>query len=195
MVRATFQTGAKIDRIANNLRSPQRALKQIGIVLTAEAQENFRNQRFDEDRWPERAPVNTFGIIADFAQGKSRPPQRRFERSPVLVDTGRLRSSISFRVVGDNAVDIGTNLPYAAVHQTGGEVESETITEKVQQLLGAWLATESPERRAQLSYLLSERLTGERLTATVPERRFIGVTRQTREDVADIIGVNIFEAT
>ena len=35
------------------------------------------------------------------------------------MDTGRLRSSISAKVLGGDAVSIGTNLVYAGLHQNG----------------------------------------------------------------------------
>jgi phage gpG-like protein len=41
-----------------------------------------------------------------------------------LVDTGRLRSSISSRVIGQE-VEVGTNLIYAPIHQFGGLITAK----------------------------------------------------------------------
>lgn len=38
-----------------------------------------------------------------------------------LLDTGRLRNSITKRLRGNSGVEIGTNVVYAAIHQFGGQ--------------------------------------------------------------------------
>lgn len=193
MARVAFQPGAKLERFGKKLEKPEGALKQIGQIMVAASQQAFRDQRFDEEPWDERSDVNVFGIISDFAQGRTKPPKRRFQTRPALVDTGRLRSSIAFRLVGDASVEVGTVVDYAEVHQEGGEVQSETITDKVQKLLGEWLPSQDQEIQDRLKFLLLPSFRGKRLTATVPERRFIGFTDQIADDVAEIIGIAIFE--
>ena len=193
MATATFKRGAKVERWERNLESPQRALKQIGALMVAESQQAFREQRFGTKAWPPRSPVNVFGIIADFAEGKRAPPARRFQRSPALRDTGRLAASIAFRVEGDS-VSVGSNLDYAAVHQKGGATESETITGAVQRALWRWLREQGPERKRQLGWLLNRKFRGEKLDGEVPARPFVGITRQTMADVREVIGVSIMEA-
>jgi hypothetical protein len=79
--------------------------------MVAESQQSFRDQRFGSDAWEPRAPVNVFAIIADFHAGKKSPPQRRFESRPALRDTGRLAQSISWKLVGTDVVEVGSNLP------------------------------------------------------------------------------------
>jgi len=193
MTRVTFEKGAKLARIEGKLDNPTAALKQIGALMVAESQRAFKVQEFDGEKWQPRAPVNIFGIIADFHEGRRKPPQRRFERRPALRDTGRLSSSISFRLVGSRAVEIGTNLPYAGVHQRGGEVESKPITREVQRNLWAWLKNQPLQMRRRLGFLLSKRYTDQTLKGSVPERRFIGITRRTREFVQKAVGVRIME--
>ena len=124
MSRVTFKPGAKLQRIEKKLDDPVVALNKIGIFMVAESQRAFKDQSHGDASWDERAPVNIFGIIADFAQGKKKPAARRFETRPALINTGQLRRSIAHNVIG-NAVEVGTNLDYAAVHQFGGETESE----------------------------------------------------------------------
>jgi len=190
--RVTFQPGAKIERIEKNLDGPARALKQIGALMVAESQRAFKEQAFGAKKWASRAPINIFGIIADFALGRRKPPARRFERRPALRDTGRLAASIAFEVKGPT-VEVGTNLEYAAVHHTGGDVESAKITSNVQLLLGRWLKRQSPEIKSQLEFLLSANYTDKTLKSTVPARPFIGITPKTRATVRTIIGVEIME--
>ena len=194
MAKAGFEPGAKIGRIRGALDNPSAALKQIGALMVAESQQAFRNQGFGGRKWRDRAPINTFGIIADFAAGKSSPPNRRFQPRPVLRDTGRLAKSISFRIIDAKTVEVGTNVEYADVHNLGGEVESEVISEDVQKALWRWLKGRGKAFKRDLGWLLNKKFRGEKLTAEVPKRQFLGITQRTIRDVKKIVGVKIMEA-
>ena len=105
--RVTFKKGAKVGRIEKNLDNPKAALEQIGVLMVAESQRAFKEQQFGAKKWDQRAPVNVFGIIADFhIGGRAKPPERRFDRRPALIDTGAngLLGSIAHQVKG-NVVD------------------------------------------------------------------------------------------
>lgn len=198
MAKPAFQKGAKVKRWERNLDNPQAALKQIGALMVSESQRAFKAQQFGKTKWPPRAEVNVFGIIADFAEGKKSPPKRRFERRPALKDTGRLSSTIAFQIKGKDVVEVGSNLPYAGVHHHGGPVESKTITEEVQRLLGNWLfrvtGTARESQADRLAFLLNKKLIGKKLPGKVPARPFVGVTPRTIKDVKEAVGVKIFEA-
>lgn len=188
----SFRKGRKLERIERKVDNPQEALKQIGALMVAESQRAFKLQEFGSKKWDARAPVNVYGIIADFADGKRTPPNRRFESRPALRDTDRLVGSIAFAVKG-NTVEVGTNLDYASVHNFGGTIESKTITKSVQSLLGAWLKGKGKDMRAILGWLLNPDLTGTKLQGEVPARRFVGITPKTIKDVKRAIGVHIME--
>lgn len=197
MAGATFDRGDKVRRWERNLDNPSAALKQIGALMTAESQQAFREQKFGKEDWPPRAVPNIFGIISDFHAGSRSPPQRRFEKRPALIDKGGgggLSSSIAFKLLGTKVVEVGSKKSYAGVHHTGGEVESKPITEQVQSLLAAWLKGKGSEHRERLSFLLNKKLTGTTLKMEVPKRPIVGITKQTREDVKEAVGVKIFEA-
>jgi len=186
-----YRPGAKMDRWAKKLRDPSVVLKQIGAVMVAESQDAFQQQAFGNKPWAPRGKVNTFGVLADLAKG-STPPNRRFQTRPALIDTGRLRASIAFRV-SSSTVTVGSNLPYASAHHTGEEVESEEITQEMQDLLWDWLQGGGSDHKSELGWLLNKRLTGTRLTMRLPERPIVGITAQTFADVREIVGVEIFE--
>jgi len=42
-----------------------------------------------------------------------------------LLDTGDLRNSITFKVIDDKTVSVGTNKPYAAIHHNGGVIRAK----------------------------------------------------------------------
>jgi phage gpG-like protein len=192
MSRVTFEQGAKLKRINRKLTDPKDALKQIGITMVAESQASFKAQKFGRNKWRERSKVNVFGIISDFAQGRREPPARRFETRPALRDTGRLANSIAFQVKG-RAVEVGTNVPYASLHNFGGVSKSERITSQVRKRLWAWLKKKDEAMRERLGWLVSDAMEGEQLEMRVPKRQFVGITLQTRKDIRKTIGVRIME--
>jgi phage gpG-like protein len=192
MTRATFKKGAKVGRWEKALENPQRALKQIGALMVAESQKSFRDQQHGEDKWEPRAPVNAYGIIADFSKGGT-PPARRFESTPALKDTGRLSGSIAFKVNGRSSVSVGSNLPYAGTMQHGGAIESEKISSSVRRALWKWLKDEDKDLKASLGWLLNKKFKNKTLKGETPARPFVGITKNTIEDVREVVGVEIME--
>lgn len=189
-----FDKGKKLGRIEANLANPEPVMRVIGALVVSESERAFEDQRHDGRRWSARAVPNVYGIIADLAGPASAPAGRRFDSRPALVDTGRLRSSIDSDVVnnGRTAV-IGTTVDYAAVHQFGGRIESETISATVQQKLGRWLRGQGAQFRNRLAFLLSPSLLGKKLQGTVEARPFLGLTDRTIAQAHRAIGVEIFE--
>ena len=192
----SYRKGAKIDRWEKALNNPAAALKVIGAKMVSESQAAFKNQRFGDKEWKPRAVPNVFGIIDDFDAGKSTPFPRRFEDRPALVDSGVLKSTrgIAATPVGRFAVEVGSNLSYAAVQHHGGPVESKTITETIQLALGNWLLkVEDDAIFKKLGFLLNKKWRGKKLEGKVPARPFVGITKQTIADVKEAVGVKIFE--
>ena len=194
MARASFKRGAKIERWERALDNPQAALKQIGSFMVSESQGAFQAQGFGKEKWKPRAVPNIYGIIADFHAGKERPPKRRFEARDVLVDTGRLKgpTGVAWKIISKNTVEVGSNLPYAGVLHAGGKIESLPITQKVRDLLAAFLKGPGKEWRKALGFLFSKKV-GETLKGEVEARPFVGITKQTEKDILEAVGVKIFE--
>ena len=189
-----FNPGNLYRKWVKNAEEPTKALKQIGVMLRAESQGAFKAQAYGGKAWDARAgKINVYGIIADFAAGKRKPPDRRFDDRPALTDTGALKRSIAWEVVGSDTVQVGSNLPYGAVHQHGGAVESKTITADVQDRLAAWLLTKDDDTMIRkLGWLLHKRMTGTKLKGTVPARPFLGITKQGKDDIEEIIQTGLF---
>ena len=79
-------------------------------------------------------------IVLNFkAQGRPKPwapfsPNYKRKRgsmsaAKLLVNTARLRNSISWRLANQYAVDVGTNVKYAAAHQYGSD-RDETLADQ-----------------------------------------------------------------
>ena len=77
-----------------------RILQDIRVEMTDEFDRNFERQAFFSEAWQRRkSPTRPGGSI--------------------LIDTGRLRRSVSSRTT-ENSITFYTDLPYAAIHNDGG---------------------------------------------------------------------------
>ena len=80
-----------------------RILKDIQVEMSDEFDKNFERQAFFSEKWQRRkSPI-------------------RDEGRAILTDTGALRKSIGSRTT-ENSITFFTTLPYAAIHNDGGEI-------------------------------------------------------------------------
>ena len=80
----------------------RRILKDIQVEMSDEFDQNFEREAFFSEAWQRRrSPMRPDGHI--------------------LVDTGQLRRSIQSRTT-ENSITFYTDLPYAAIHNEGGEI-------------------------------------------------------------------------
>lgn len=175
-------------------------LDQIGALALARAQRAFREQRGPGGAWPPRGVPNIAGIVADLASGGS-IKSRRFDARPALRDTGRLLGSLAFRRIASNAIEVGTTVPYASLHQRGGE-SSQRVPRSIIEPLARFLRrTRKAGRKAgasqasrdrndaakRLGFLFHLARTGAPLITRVPARRFIGVTDEDRAEYERVV--------
>ena len=94
---------AALTRIAGMLANPSAVMDQVGRYLVASTL-----RRFERERAPDGKPwLKSARALA--------------EGGRTLTDTGRLRGSIAHRVTdGGRAVEVGSSVLYAAIHQFGG---------------------------------------------------------------------------
>ena len=164
-------------------------LKDIRIEMSDEFDQNFERQAFFSEAWQRRkSPVRRGGAI--------------------LVDTGRLRKSISSRTTEDS-ITFYTNEPYAAIHNDGGEI---VVTEKMKRyfwhkymtavgVLAFARRKDGSMRRDKKTLRINEEaefwkhmaLMKVGKTITIPRRRFLGVSPEVEQAVRDIIEENITE--
>ncbi len=83
------------------------AMQAIAGLLESRAAENFANQSGPLGKWP----------------ALKKDPRNKKRSSPqILVDTARLKNSITSQF-GANSAVVGTNVVYAAIHQLGGDIQ------------------------------------------------------------------------
>lgn len=169
--------GDRVRAIGKSIDQTAPALRAVGALLVLQAQRAFREQRKGGIRWRPRAVPNVAGIVADLARGAN-PPSRRFTPRPALVDTGSLRRSITFRVVG-NTVEAGSNLSYASLQQEGG-TSTLPVTDRVRKGVTK-LIRQKPQLAEALGFLLNPKTT--QLRVRVPARPFVLVTREDLREI------------
>jgi len=109
-----------LDDLAKKIGDLKPVLAAIGIEMarrTAEAIDRHGQEKRGGPAWAPRHTPNVAGMVLDLSISAN-IRAHRFQRQPVLVDTGRLRNSISHQVRGD-AVAWGTSAPYARNQQLG----------------------------------------------------------------------------
>jgi len=165
----------------------RRILKDIRVEMGDEFDRNFERQAFFSEAWQRRkSPTRPGGSI--------------------LIDTGNLRKSIGSRTT-ENSIVFYTTLPYAAIHNEGGEIK---VTKKMKRYFWHkyYEATGSFGRRKDGTLRKDKRtvqltteaefwkfmaLKKEGSTVKIPRRRFLGTSPEVEQAVREIIEENITE--
>lgn len=110
-----------------------------GISMVASTRRAFAQQGFNgPNEWRKRNVPNTAGIFRDFNEKKQKPKPSRFQPSPVLMDSLALLNSIAYQIKADSII-VGSPLPYAEIHQYGGESIQRKTNKNFNKELYAWL--------------------------------------------------------
>ena len=167
----------------------RRILSDIRVELGDEFDRNFERQAFFNDAWTRRkSPTRPGGTI--------------------LVDTGTLRRSIRSRTT-DDSITFYTDLPYAAIHNDGGEI---VVTEKMKRFFWHKYMTaagvlqfarrkDGTMRRDKNTLHINDMaefykcmaLKKEGSTIKIPRRRFLGTGPEVERIVREIIEDNLNE--
>lgn len=137
-----------MSKAAQKLGNKQELLESVGEALVSGTLD-----RFDAEEDP---------------QGNKWKPSRRAreEGGKTLSDTAILRRSVEYATAGDKVM-VGSNLPYALIHQTGGTIKPKTAKRLVFKGSG-----------------------GKKVFAkevTIPARPYLGMSDEDREAVQETI--------
>ena len=172
-------------RLATLSIEPGPVLDEIGDNLT-----EMRRARFIRGQGPNRLPW------------KAKKPRRDKKNLPLVV-SGRLRDTLAWRREGD-AVLIGSDLPYARIHELGGEIRQYAYSRKVafrrvrqtredgsvvERSLFARMRGPKAHKRVELRAVTY----GERLIK-IPARPFLAPDREDSDEINDIVARQIARA-
>lgn len=165
----------------------RRILNDLRVDLTDEFDQNFERQAFFSQAWERRkSPIRPGGHI--------------------LVDSGGLRRSIKSRTT-DNSITFYSELPYAAIHNEGGEI---VVTARMKKYFwfkyhsatGSFGRKKNGERRNDK---MNRQLTSEAdfwkamalmkvgAKIKIPRRQFLGAAPEVEERVRKIVEDNLTE--
>ena len=177
----TLTMNQDIQKIIRNI------LNDVRVELSDEFDRNFERQAFFNEAWQRRSsPTRPGGSI--------------------LIDTGKLRQSISSRTT-DSSITFCSTLPYAAIHNEGGEIKVTARMKrffwyKYHEATGSFGRKKNGERRndkrtVQLSteaeFWKHMALMKEGKSIKIPRRRFLGASPEVEQAVKDIIEENLAE--
>lgn len=119
--------------------------------------ENFFKERFNRKNWVDRTPEPW--------KANAKPPdwvpiQWRKRRGSLMVDSGRLKRSIRVIKTTKNSVIVGTDVPYAQIHNEGGTInQTLNIKQHTRKRKGRTESVTAHTRKR---------------TIKIPKRQFIG---------------------
>jgi len=164
---------AFITGLEGRLKSLVPALKQVGEhMLRATRAEDHTSEAPDGSKW---APLS--------------PSTLKRKKGPkILTESGMLRGTIRWQLMGATAVAIGTNKPYGRIHQLGG-----TITQGARSELFTRNRYTRGAKKGQFKKGTKE---GRGFTFTdrkirIPARPYLGISGADRDEIAAIVMDNI----
>ena len=138
-----------------------------------------------------RRLVNRSGVIAvnfskerfvkkDWLNGTSRQnwdKRKKADRGSLMVRSGRLKRSIRKMSEGDYFVYVGTDVPYAQIHNEGGDI-NKTVT----------VRTHSRTRKGRTETVKSHR---RKMNIKMPKRQFLGDSNALAKRIERFANVEI----
>ena len=113
MAGARFDGTAAIEHLSglvDAINDPSPLLAELGEYGLRSTRERFKSQT---------APDGTaWAALQPWYQ-----KEKRRNKNRILTLNGYLRGQMTWQLVGDRTVEIGSNLPYAAVHQFGATIK------------------------------------------------------------------------
>jgi phage gpG-like protein len=112
----------RLTDLETDARRVEKPMRAAGVHMLGSIEKNFQQQG-RPDRWSPLHPRTLSGRRKGKSGGPVRDERGRYARkrggSRILIDSARLKNSMSFRLVEGPGVEVGTNVVYAPRHQFG----------------------------------------------------------------------------
>jgi len=166
-----------LDRIDAATDRRAEVLDAIGAYLLTATQRRFERETApDGQRWQRLSPRTARRRINGRERGYNN----------ILRVSRRLEQSIFHDVVDDQLM-IGSNLPYAAIHQLGGEIEMPERQQTIFQHYDAKTDTFDQRFRTKRRSNFARDVTVSAHTITMPARPYLGIDDADRAEISEII--------
>lgn len=137
-------------RLARTMENTRPVMERIGTGLVASVERRFVSQTDpDGNAWAALNP--------GYASDK--------RNSRILTESGRLRGSIN-KNVGSDQVRVGTNTPYAAIHQFGGTITPKSASHLMFRIGGGFAKVTS---------------------VTLPARPYLGISEEDHRMIGEVV--------
>lgn len=150
---------------------------RVGREIVSFARERFRHENYLDrtaQKWKPRAQADT--------QAKRRG------RRNLLVQSGRLRRSIRVLRRTSDSVSVGSEVPYAAIHNYGGEVQHPGSPYIVVAGKAVWLKRETAKARKAAGKYVK---TSKPHSIRIPQRQFLGDSHELRQRIVKVISKRV----
>jgi len=169
---------AKLKQLEDMGRDFREPMNQAGLYMMRETEKNFRSQKSPDG--------SAWSPLADSTQAKRRKWKKSQHSNRTLQDTGTLMNSLInqshsnaiFRV-SQHSVELGTNVPYAGVHQFGGSTGAFTIKPKNKKAL-RWMGV-----NGHFVFARSVKHPG----FQIPARPFLGINEKNQDAINRIFNI------
>jgi phage gpG-like protein len=174
-------------RMVDNLIKARKALPNEIAVLAV----RFSKDRFREQAWLDSAKK-------PWASRKQRREGGKRKSQTLLVDTGRLKRSIRKVKVSQSEVVIGTDVPYAEIHNNGGKITAvanvKSFTKKAHTRKAHTRTRKGTVEAVDAQTVEAHTVKAHRrkMNLTIKQRQFIGNSAALAKDIENLI-VDRFE--
>ena len=165
----------------------QRLPKDVGNLAVNHFQDSWEKQGFTD----QYNAFNPWQKRKENQWGKKKSNQSSSNRGILIgKGSGRLRRSIRIVNISPNKVTVGTDVPYAKIHNEGGEVNT---TQKVKSYtrkehVRTWKGSSYKVRQHKVSAF------SRRLKFTMPQRQFMGESYPLTEALRKLVEKEINKA-
>ena len=157
---------AKLEKVSKHTFL-RRMTAEVGIIAV-----NFSKDRFQFKNWIDKGGVEKW---------KPRQHNKRNDKGSLLVRSGRLKRSIRKIITGDYYVMVGTDVPYAQIHNEGGEINKTVRVRGFQRKINirARKIDRATGRVRKLKKVIGQTLVNVRshnrkMNLQMPKRQFLG---------------------
>lgn len=164
-----IDTNRYFEEMFKRSQDATRLFLRVGQLLVTASRNAFDQQAYAGKAWPARRTPNVMGVVRDLESGAT-VKDSRFSGRPALIDTGELKRSIGWSLLGAKAVRVTATAPYAGLHNNGG-TSSRAVSATVKSNLSIFLKSR-PDKRGVLGFLFRRGS----VSARVPARPFMGIT-------------------
>jgi phage gpG-like protein len=150
-----------------------RLMREIGELVVNDALKNFKDEAFEGQKWKPRKDGSSTGD--------------RGGRRNLLVKSGKLRRSIRVTKATANSVSVGSDVPYAKIHNEGG-VTNPKVTPRSRRFFWAmYKKTGNPRFKAMATTKQNS------FRVNIPARPFLKITPKLKEKIKAKINETIFK--